>query len=132
MCAVSARLRVKFFYVTASCKMLRVYDISLQVGTLQAIAAEDLRIQVRCGSGVEFRLIGAADHLVLCARRHMVRQQFDLFQLFRIQQPARAVASKFPSESLTPGITGMRMRNGFPLFLSRSRFSRIGPLDTPV
>lgn len=51
MCAVSARLRVKFFYVTASCKMLRVYDISLQVGTLQAIAAEDLRIQVRCGSG---------------------------------------------------------------------------------
>ena len=87
MCAVSARLRVKFFYVTASCKMLRVYDISLQVGTLQAIAAEDLRIQVRCGSGVEFRLIGAADHLVLCARRHMVRQQFDLFQLFRIQQP---------------------------------------------
>ena len=56
------------------------------MGTLQPKAAKEFRVQVRCGGGVEFWLIGKADHLVFRTRRHVVRQQLDLFQIFRVQQ----------------------------------------------
>ena len=97
----------------------------LQMRAGDAVSEEDPGVEVRSGRGVELRPVLPADHGVFCARRHMVGQQLDLLK-------RRAVCSKFSSESLTPGMTGMRMRKGLPLFFSRSRFSRIGSFGTPV
>lgn len=101
------------------------------MGTLQPKAAKEFRVQVRCGGGVEFWLIGKADHLVFRTRRHVVRQQLDLLQIIRVQKAAGRSA-----EILLRIVDAGDDRNADAerpaAFLEPFEVSRIGSLDTPV
>lgn len=101
------------------------------MGTLQPKAAKEFRVQVRCGGGVEFWLIGKADHLVFRTRRHVVRQQLDLLQIFSIQQAQRGLL-KILIRIVDAGNDRNADAERPAAFLEPFEVSRIGSLDTPV